>query len=165
MPKKQPAKSSVQSFYRESIPLEHKFLWILLILEILFFATIAYRQMVLDIPFGPWPIKNWGLLLITLLMLLPIAILFFVRLKIQVNTQGIRYRLVPIEFKSKLLDAGDIDHFEISKSHPKNSRSPKDKGIKITTTSGKSILLPTRNSQALYQAMHRMMKHAQQLPK
>lgn len=165
MTKKQPVKLPAQSFYRESIPLKQKFLWILLTLEILFFATIAYRQMVLNIPFGPWPIKNWGLLLITLLMLLPIAILFFVRLKIQVTTEEMHYRLFPIEYKAKVLVATDIDHFEISKSYPKNSRLPKDKGVKITTTSGKSILLPSRNSQALYQALHRMIKHSQQQPK
>jgi len=165
MPRKQKPKTIEQSFYKESIPLKHNTLWILLIAEILFFATIAYRQMVLNIPLGPWPIKNWGLLLISFLMLLPIGILFFVRLKIQVNTEGIVYRLVPIEFKSKAISATEIDHFEIHQTKKKDQLQTKENGLSVTLKSGKTVLFPTRNAAALFQALHRMIKHVHQLSK
>jgi hypothetical protein len=163
MPQKQKSKTNIQSFYRESIPLKQTVLWLILIAEVLFFATIAYRQMVLNIPFGPWPIKNWGLLLISLLMLLPIGMLFFVRLKIEVNTEGVLYRLVPIEFKSKAILATEIDHFEIRQNKHKHSQQNNERGLSITLKSGNKILIPTRNASAMSQAMHRMMKHMTQV--
>ncbi len=165
MPRKQKPETREQSFYRESVPLKQNSLWFLLIAEFLFFATIAYRQIVLDIPFGPWPIKNWGLLLISFLLLLPVVILFFVRLKIQVNTGGIVYRLIPIEFKSKAILATEIDHFEIRRSKKKDQQQTKENSLSVTLKSGKTVLFPTRNAVALFQALNRMIKHAHQLSK
>ncbi len=68
----------------------------MLLFEVIFFSAMIYRQFFLEKPVGPWPVSNTGLIVLSLLLILPVAVLFFVKIRIKVDSREIQYKMIPL---------------------------------------------------------------------
>ncbi len=149
-----------QNFFRENMPIRRKWILIILALEILFFATVIYFQIIKGMPFGPYPVTDTGVIIISILFILPIFSLLFIRLHIQINRQGFFYKMSPLERKGHLIESSEIAKYYIRRRG--NKKKPgSTKGLYLELVNGKHLFFPSQNTSQLLQAMHRLTKQSQ----
>jgi len=146
-----------QIFFREEMPINHRWILVVLGLEMLFFATVIYLQIIKGVPFGPYPITNTGIIIISILFILPMCSLLFIRVHIQIEQYGFFYKMSPLERKGHLIEAGEITKYYI-RTQGNKKKSDATKGLSIELKSGKQLFFPSQNTSQLLQAMHRMTK-------
>ncbi len=146
-----------QIFFREEMPINRRWIVVALCLEILFFATVIYLQIIKGIPFGPYPTTNTGLIIISILFILPIFALLFIRVHIQIDQSGFFYKMSLLERKGHLIKANAITKYYI-RTQDNKKKPMATKGLSIELNSGKQLFFPSKNTSQLLQAMHRMTK-------
>ena len=82
-------------YFKETQPISRFWTRILLLFETLFFSAIIYRQLFMGKPFGPRPVIDTGLIVLSLLLTLSVVVLFFVKVRIKVDSPNIQHKMVP----------------------------------------------------------------------
>ncbi len=132
------------------------------------FIYAIIQQVILGKPFGNKPAPNIILIAIELFFLLFLVFLFSIRLKTSFNTEGIRYRFYPFQFKTTTIEWHELSDayireysslFEyggwgIRQGSPKTGRAINtsescNKGLQLRFRDGKLLLIGTKNPAAI----------------
>jgi len=79
-------------YFAETQNIQHFWIRLVLLFEIIVFSGIIYRQLIMGKPFGPYPVTDSGLIILSLLLIIPVVILLFVKIKITVSREGVCYK-------------------------------------------------------------------------
>ena len=89
-----------QAEYQEIQGFRIRFVWAAVIAFNILFLYAIIQQVVVGAPFGSKPAPDWVLFLLQFLMLSVLYLLFSIRLKTTINTDGIYYRFYPFQTKT-----------------------------------------------------------------
>jgi len=128
---------------------------LVLLFEIIFFSGIVYRQLVMGKPFGPYPVTDSGLIVLSLLFIVPVTVLFFIKFKVTVGRDGICYKMIPMGLFKYKISRQQIKSFSVETG--KQGRSNKTSGLKVVLKNKKSIFLPSLNPDELFRSVKQMM--------
>ncbi len=138
-------------YFTETQTLHHFWIRLILLFEIIFFATILYRQLILGKLFGPWPVTNTGLVVLSLLFILPVAMLLFLKIQTTVTDREIRYKMVPFGLFRYHIPKSRLKSFSIKTEKKGSPRQVR--GIQLTQSNGKQLFLPSKNPEKLLRAL------------
>jgi len=79
-------------YFTETQNIQHFWIRLVLLFEIIVFSGIIYRQLIMGKSLGSHPVTNSGLIILSLLLVIPVVILFFVKIKITVSREGVCYK-------------------------------------------------------------------------
>jgi len=137
-----------------------------------------YRQVSAGIPFGDRPAGNGELAAITIFVtLLMGAILWLfsaMKLQVELNDDGVRFRYPPLVRRWRGIGKSEIVYYKVGKYNPivdyggwgirisilkrkKAYNVSGNIGLRLTLRNGKTILLGTRRPQAVAAAMEKLM--------
>ncbi len=143
-------------YFQETQPVSRFWIRLLLLFEVIFFSAMIYRQLFLQKPVGPWPVTNLGLIVLSLLLTLPVVVLFFVKIRIKVDNREIQYKMVPLgifkyHIEKQKLKSFSVETKKADSSHP-------IQGLLFQLRGGKRLFLPSKNPEQFYQSVEKMMK-------
>ncbi len=101
--------------------------------------------------FGPWPVTDTGLILLSLLLTLPVVILLFLKIKTTVTDREIRYKMIPLGLFQYRISKDQLQDFFVQ-TEKKGSRH-EVRGIALTRKNGKRLFLPSKNPEKLLRAL------------
>ena len=139
-------------YFTEQQNIQRFYIRLILLFEIIFFSGMLYRQVIEGKPAGPYPITNAGLFMVSVLLTLPVTLLFFIHVKTEVTDRGIEYYLMPAKFFHHRISREELDNFNLEK------RKGKTTGLYLHLKNGKQLFLPSQHPQKLHQAVDQMMQ-------
>ncbi len=142
-------------YFTETQNIQHFWIRLVLIFEIIVFSGIIYRQLIMGKPFGYYPVTNSGLIILSILMTIPVVILFFSKIRITVSREEISYRMLPLGLFQYRIKRQQLKHFSIETRNP--GKNNEIYGLKLILKNGKSLFLPSRVPRQMYQAIQQMM--------
>lgn len=148
-------------YFTENQGVRHFWIRLVLLVETILFSGIIYRQLILGKPFGPYPVTDSGLVVLSLLFVIPVAVLFFVKVKISVSRDGICYKMVPMGLFKYKISREQLKNFSLETKN-KNG-NVKTNGLKLILKNDKSLFLPSRKPKSLLQAVERMVKEHERI--
>ncbi|MDR2085434.1 MAG: hypothetical protein LBP67_10625 [Bacteroidales bacterium] len=95
--------------------------WWLILLFVLIVGIFLYgivKQVILGIPFGNNPMHNYGLILVTTIMIIVCLAIFFMNLETKITNIGIYVKFSPLVLNYKFFSWNDVAKWEIIKYHP-----------------------------------------------
>ncbi len=130
----------------------------MLIIEVVIYVFIIFSRFVEPLKYITIPVSFTGVSLILLIFLLSTSLLFFIKLKTTVETEGIRYRMKPFERKGHLTEKAAIERFYIKrKSRGKNKKRYKT-GLYLELKSGKKLFIETKKPKEMIKAVNALMQ-------
>jgi hypothetical protein len=141
-------------YFNELQTINRFWIRLLLLFEVLFFSAIIYRQVFMGKLFGPWPVTNSGLVVLSLLLLSPTVILYLVKIKTTVTESEIRYKMLPPGLFSYHIQREQVK--SISMNLGKDQTQKQKNGVTLSLKSGKILFLPSHDPQSLRDALQKM---------
>jgi len=143
-------------YFNETQPVSRFWIRLLLLFEVIFFSVVIYRQLFLGKPFGPRPVTNTGLVVLSLLLTLPTVVLFFMKIRILVDSREIQYKMVPLgifkyHIKKQQLKSFSVETKKESTAHPVQ-------GLLFRLKDGKILFLPSNKPRLFYNSVQKMIK-------
>jgi len=146
--------------YREEQRFQALWLWLLLGTVALIPFVGLIRQLFMGVPFGNNPLSDGGLILVTLLTLLPFLLFSITRLRTSIDDQHIDVHYFPFVRKrfhwSDISDAEVMDYgfvggwgVRMFTRHGTVYNVAGSKGLKITLTNGKNYVIGTQKPDEL----------------
>jgi len=143
-------------YFTEKQDIKHFWIRIVLLFEVIVFSGIIYRQLIMGKPVGPYPVSDSGLVILSLLFIIPVGILFLIKIKITVSRDEICYKMIPMGLFKYKISHRQLKNFSIETKS--NSKNIKTYGLKLELKNKKSLFLPSRKPKSLLQAVERMVK-------
>ncbi|GMT44771.1 MAG: hypothetical protein IEMM0006_0603 [bacterium] len=142
-------------FFTEIQNVKHFWIRLVLLFEIIVFSGIIYRQLFMGKPFGAYPVTDNGLIILSLLLIIPIAVLFFIKVKITVGREEVCYKMLPMGLFQYRIARQQLKSFSIeTKDIGKNNETS---GLKLILKNEKSLFLPSKKPKQMFQAVQKMM--------
>ena len=145
-------------YFTENQSIQRFWIRIVLLFEIIVFSGIIYRQLIMGKPFGSYPVTDSGLIIISLLLVIPIVILFFIKIKITVSRDDICYKMVPMGLFKYKITRQQLKNFSIETKNP--GKSNETSGLKLMLKNEKNLFLPSKKPKQIFQAVQKMMSGA-----
>ena len=142
-------------YFTETQNIQRFWIRIFLLFEIIFFSAIIYRQLFLGKLFGPYPVTNSGLVILSLLLTIPAFVLFFVKIKITVSSKNIRYKMIPSGLFQYRIAREQLKGFSLETK--KSYSSHKTAGLQLKLKNGSTLFLPSQKPEQLLEAVQKMM--------
>ncbi len=143
-------------YFNETQPVSRFWIRLLLLFEVIFFSAIIYRQLFLGKPFGPRPVTNTGLVVLSLLLTLPTVVLFFMKIRILVNNREIQYKMLPLGIFKYHIERQKLKRFSVETR--KESTAHPVQGLLFQLKGGKHLFLPSKNPELFYKSVEKMVK-------
>ena len=142
-------------YYTETQEVQHFWIRLVLLFEIIVFSGIIYRQLIMGKSFGPYPVTDTGLIILSLLLVIPVVILFFIKIKITVNREEVCYKMTPTGLFKYKITRRQLKSFSIeTKNKGKNNETT---GLKLKLKNEKSLFLPSKKPKQMFVAIQKMM--------
>ena len=142
-------------YFTETQSIQHFWIRLVLLFEIIVFSGIIYRQLIMGKPFGPHPVTDSGLIILSLLLIIPVVILFFIKIKITVSREGVCYKMVPMGLFKYKITRQQLKSFSIETKN--NNKSNETTGLKLELKNEKNLFLPSKKPKQIFQAVQKMM--------
>jgi hypothetical protein len=142
-------------YYTETQNIQHFWIRLILLFEIIVFSGIIYRQLVMEKPFGPYPVTDSGLIILSLLMIIPVVILFFIKIKITVSREEVCYKMLPLGLFQYRIARQQLMSFSIETKNA--GKSNETSGLKLELKNEKNLFLPSKKPKQMHQAVQKMM--------
>jgi len=149
------AKETKTIYFTETQNIQHFWIRLVLIFEIIVFSGIIYRQLIMEKPFSPYPVTDSGLIILSLLLVIPVVILFFIKIKITVSREKVCYKMVPMGLFKYKISRQQLKNFSIETKNAGKSNATS--GLKMKLKNEKSLFLPSKNPKQMYLAVKKMM--------
>ncbi len=143
-------------YFKETQPVSRFWIRLLLLFEVIFFSAMIYRQLFMGRPFGPRPVTDTGLVVLSLLLTLPVVVLFFMKVRIKVDNREIQYKMEPLGIFKYHIEKQKLKSFSLE-TRKAGSAHPVP-GILFQLKDGKTLFLPTKNAEQFYRAVEKMVK-------
>ncbi len=142
-------------YFTENQNIQHFWIRLVLLFEIIVFSGIIYRQLIMGKPFGSYPVTNSGLIILSLLLIIPVVILFFIKIEITVSRDDICYKMIPLGLFKYKITRRQLKSFSIeTKNKGKNNETT---GLKLKLKNEKSLFLPSKKPRQMFAAIQKMM--------
>ena len=151
-------KGSKVIYHTETQSIQYFWIRLILLFEIIVFSGIIYRQLIMGKPFGPYPVTDSGLIILSLLLVLPVVILFFIRIKITVSREEVCYKMVPLGLFKYKISRQQMKNFSIETKNA--GKSNETSGLKLILRNEKSLFLPSKKPKQMFLAVQKMMSGA-----
>ncbi len=142
-------------YFTETQNIQHFWIRLVLLFEIIVFSGIIYRQLIMGKSLGSHPVTNSGLIILSLLLVIPVVILFFVKIKITVSREGVCYKMVPMGLFEYKITRQQLKNFSIETKN--NNKSNETTGLKLELKNEKNLFLPSKKPKQMLQAVQKMM--------
>lgn len=149
----------LRSPYIEVQKFDQWWLWILLIGLVCIPVYGMVQQLLLDEPFGNNPMSDPGLILFFLGMLLFLGFFWYIELRTEIDTSGIRVRLRPISKKVftwdqiqevSLISYGFVGYgLRFSPKYGTVYNTAGNKGLSVILKNGRRYVVGTRDTEAI----------------
>lgn len=141
-------------YFQETQPVNRFWIRLLLLFEVIFFSAIIYRQLFLGKPFGPRPVTDSGLVILSLLLTLPTVVLFFMKIRIRVDSREVQYKMLPLgifkyHFEKQMISSFSLETKKAGSAHPIH-------GLLFQLKGGKKLFLPSKNPELFYASVEKM---------
>ncbi len=148
-------KGSKVIYFTETQNIQHFWIRLALLFEIIVFSGIIYRQLIMGKPFVSYPVTDSGLIILSLLMIIPVVVLFFIKIKITVSREGVCYKMVPAGLFQYRVARQQLKSFSIETKNA--GKSNEASGLKLKLKNEKSLFLPSKKPKQMFQAVQKMM--------
>lgn len=160
-------------YFEEKQSFNQWWIWLILIISAGIWLWGVIQQIIFNIPFGNNPASDLGLLLMGLVVALPIVLFLLAKMKTQVRSDGIYYKMTPF-FGFRKIDKTQIEswyvrdykpieeyggwgiRFSLKRSNGWAFNVSGKTGLQMELLSGKRILLGSRQPGDLKQAMMKL---------
>ncbi len=138
-------------YFTEKQNIQRFWIRLVLLFEIISFSAVIYRQVVMQKPFGPYPVTDSGLVILSLLLIIPIAVLFFIQINITVSRDEICYKMIPLGLFKYKITPQQLETFSLE------TKSNETIGLKLKLKNKKTLFLPTKKPKQMLAAIQKMM--------
>ncbi len=150
------AKETKTIYFTENQSIQHFWIRLVLLFEIIVFSGIIYRQLIMGKSFSAYPVTNNGLIILSLLLIIPVVFLFFIKIRITVSRDEVCYKMVPAGLFQYRIVRQQLKSFSIETKNA--GKSNETSGLKLELKNEKSLFLPSKTPKQMYQAVQKMMR-------
>jgi len=142
-------------YFAETQSIQHFWIRLVLLFEIIVFSGIIYRQIIMGKPFSSYPVTNNGLIILSLLLVVPVVILFFIKIKITVSREEICYKMIPMGLFQYRVVRQQLKSFAIETKN--TGKSNETSGLKLKLKNEGNLFLPSKKPKQMLIAVQKMM--------
>jgi len=148
-------KTLIAIYFTEIQNIKHFWIRLVLLFEIFLFSGIIYRQFIMGKPFGAYPVTDNGLIILSLLLIVPVVVLFFIKIKITVSREEVCYKMLPMGLFKYKITRQQLKKFSIETKN--NNKSNETTGLKLELKNEKTFFLPSKKPKQMFAAIQKMM--------
>ncbi len=142
-------------YFTETQNIKRFWIRLVLLFESILFSGIIYRQLIMGKSFGAYPVTDNGLIILSLLLIIPVVVLFFIKIKVTVNREEVCYKMIPMGLFQYRIAHQQLKSFSIETKNV--GKSNETSGLKLMLKNEKSLFLPSKKPKQMFQAVQKMM--------